>query len=406
MKIAILTLGTRGDVQPYAVLGKALKERGHEVVLSTAKNFESFIDSYGLDFSPVNADFQAMINSEERNKIKNKPWLAKKYMNEIVNPMMTDALSKFYDIAKKNDKVLFHSKTMADNFADQFPEKMIKTDVIPSTEPTSAFSNPILSYRFPHFLNRFSYILNELGLKMWTKPVREFRKNAGLPMKFKKPDLPTIYGISELLLPKPIDYPKNSYFTGFWFDNYSCELSQDLLEFISSGDKPLLITFGSMPFDSKINISELVTDLAKQSNLRIIVVKGWGFADTNKPDENSSIKVIDTAPFDKLLPLIRAVVHHGGVGTTAMCLKAGKPFWVCPVLYPLGDQFFWGKISYQKGVALYPQRLAKMTKKIFVENIKELIENKRLYVKATEIAEKLSNENGIENAIKIIEMLP
>ena len=48
MKIALLTLGTRGDVQPFAVLGKALQQRGHKVTLSSAKNFASLADSYGL----------------------------------------------------------------------------------------------------------------------------------------------------------------------------------------------------------------------------------------------------------------------------------------------------------------------------------------------------------------------
>ena len=404
MKIAILTLGTRGDVQPYAVLGKGLQERGHDVVLSTAKDFETFVQSYGLNFVQVDADFQAMIHSEERNKIKNKPWLARKYMNEHVNPMMKDALSKFYDIAQASDKVLFHSKTMADNFADQFPEKMIKTEIIPSNEPTSAFSNPILSWPpIPPILNKFSYKLNELSLKMWTKPVQEFRQSTGLPTDFAKPDLPTLYGISELLLPKPVDYPDRSYFTGFWFENSTSELSQDLRDYISNGDAPLLITFGSMPFDNNINISALIASAAKQVNVRIIVVRGWGLIDTKELDENPDIKVIDAAPFDQLFPLVRAVVHHGGVGTTAMCLRAGKPFWICPVLYPLGDQFFWGRISYEKGVALYPQRLEKMTAKRFVENIEALIENKSLYATAEAIAEKLSHENGVQNAINIIE---
>ena len=72
MNIAILTLGTRGDVQPYAVLGKALKERGHEVVLSTAKNFESLIESYGLNFLPVEADFQALLSSGEGDEVRKK----------------------------------------------------------------------------------------------------------------------------------------------------------------------------------------------------------------------------------------------------------------------------------------------------------------------------------------------
>lgn len=404
MKIAILTLGTRGDVQPYAVLGKALQERGHEVVLATAKNFDSFIESYGLDFVAVNADFQAMINSEERNKIKHKPWLAKKYIKEIVNPMMRDALIKFYEVSKKSDLVLFHSKTMADNFADQFPDRMIKTDVIPSVEPTSAFSNPILSWPpVPRFLNKYSYKINEWSLKMWTKPVHEFRQRVGLPKKFKKPKLPSLYGISESLLPIPDDYPKNSFFTGFWFDNASNGLDQDLLDFISHEQAPLLITFGSMPFDSKVNVPELIHGVANQLKVRIIVVRGWGLVDTKGFQHDPNIKIIDAAPYDQLFPLVKAVVHHGGIGTTAMCLKAGKPFWVCPVLYPLGDQFFWGKIAYQKGVAVYPKILKKMTQQKFLANVEELLYNQSLYTRAKVIADDLSKENGIQNAVDIIE---
>jgi len=63
--IAILTLGTRGDVQPYAVLGQALKARGHQVTLATAQNFRQLVLSYGIDFVPVEADFQALLASEE-----------------------------------------------------------------------------------------------------------------------------------------------------------------------------------------------------------------------------------------------------------------------------------------------------------------------------------------------------
>ncbi|MBD0377303.1 MAG: glycosyltransferase [Flavisolibacter sp.] len=50
MKIALLTLGSRGDVQPYAILGQTLKQQGHQVTLSTAKNFETLVRSYRINF--------------------------------------------------------------------------------------------------------------------------------------------------------------------------------------------------------------------------------------------------------------------------------------------------------------------------------------------------------------------
>lgn len=78
MKIAILTLGTQGDVQPFAILGEALMKRGHQVTLSTAKNFSGLVESYGIDFLPVEADFYAFLNSDEGKKMMKNPFRAKK----------------------------------------------------------------------------------------------------------------------------------------------------------------------------------------------------------------------------------------------------------------------------------------------------------------------------------------
>lgn len=219
MKIAILTLGTRGDVQPYAVLGQALQERGHDVVLSTAKNFEKLVSSYGLRFVPVDIDFQELIESDEAKKIMKNPFRMKKYLRDTIFPKMSDAFQTFYELAEENDKVLFHVKTLCDYFADHFPGKMIKADVIPASEPTSAFPNPVFSaFGLPAFMNKLTYRLTELGIKMWKKPILAIREKAGLSPAFVKQSLPSLYGISEWVLPKPADYPSNSFFTGFWLD--------------------------------------------------------------------------------------------------------------------------------------------------------------------------------------------
>src|SRR6185503_5210776 len=99
MKIVILTLGTRGDVQPYTVLGQALKKRGHNVALSTGKNFEGLAKKYNLEFEPVEADFQALINSDEGKAMMKNPFLARRHFKTIVQPMMVSALKRFYEIS-------------------------------------------------------------------------------------------------------------------------------------------------------------------------------------------------------------------------------------------------------------------------------------------------------------------
>ncbi len=404
MKIAIFTLGTRGDVQPYAVLGRALKLCGHEVVLSTAKNFESLVKSYGLEFVPVDADFQALLDSEEGKKIRKNPFLAKKQLNKFVYPMMADAFATFYALTKTSDRVLFHVKTMADNFADQFPDKMIEANVIPAIQPTKAFANPVFSFlSLPTFMNKFTYKITEWGLKMWTKPVNDFRSSVGLPLKFVKPVLPSIYGVSEFFLQKPADYPVNSFFTGFWSDESGAELTKGVIDFINQGEPPLLITFGSMPFDSTLDLKVLIKSVSEKCNTRIILIKGWGLTDVSDLENSPNIKTIDSAPYDKLIPLVKAVVHHGGIGTMAACLKAGKPFLTCPILYPLGDQVFWGKIAVEKGVGLKPLPLKKMTADSFISSIQILLSDNRLYEHAEQLSKHLIKEDGVAKAIKLIE---
>lgn len=404
MKIALLTLGTRGDVQPYAVLGQALKRQGHQVTLSTAKNFEPLVKSYDLDFAPVDADYQSLLDSEEGKRMMRNPFRARKHLSKLVYPMMFDSLTTFYKLARKSDKVLYHIKTLADNFADQFPERMIRANVIPVLEPTKEFINPVLSaLPLPSFLNKLSYKLTELGLSMWHKPINQFREEARLPIKRAKVHVPSIYGVSSHFLQRPDDYPIDSQFTGFWTNTSAEVLEQDVIDFIHQGEPPLLLTFGSMPFNSKLNLPEILKRLTQKLNIRLIVVKGWGLNDIKELEENSSLKIIASAPYDKLLPLVKAAIHHGGIGTVAACLHAGKPFLGCPVLYPLGDQHFWSTVAFKKGVALKPIPLKKISEGLLIDNVKALLRTEYLYKNSSQLMEKLQTENGVLNAINIIE---
>ena len=404
MKIAVLTLGTQGDVQPFAILGQALKKQGHQVTLSTAKNFEALVKSYDLDFLPVDADFQEFLNSDEGKKMMKNPFRAKKNLSTWVYPMIFNSMKTFYTLSKESDRVIFHVKTMADYFADQFPEKMIRANVIPAIEFTREFINPVFSaFSLPSFFNGLSYKLSDLGLRMMMRPVHEFRKDAGLPLKFKRPVLPSIYGISEHFLPKPKDYPLKSHFTGFWTTSSTKELDKDITDFISKGTPPLLITFGSMTFDTKMDLPNAINTLSKDLNVRVIVVKGCGFNNTQKLEENPNIKVISSAPYDKLFPHVKAVINHGGIGTIAACLIAGKPFFSCPVLYPVGDQHFWASIGYKKGVALKPVALKSMTEELLIRKAKRLLATETLYLKSMELSKKIRSENGVEKAIELIE---
>ncbi|HET9744250.1 MAG TPA: glycosyltransferase, partial [Chitinophagaceae bacterium] len=344
--------------------------------------------------------------SEEGKKMMSNPFSARKHLNRLIYPMMRDAMFKFHLLSKENEVVLFHVKAMADYYADGLNCKFIRTNVVPAIEPTREFINPIVSFSgLPSFMNRLSYKLSDLGMKMMSKPIKQFRQSIGLNEKHTKLNLPSIYGLSNYFLSRPKDYPADSYYTGFWFENSKVELEKELAGFISNGEPPLLLTFGSMPSKSKLNLPKALQRITKELNTRLVVIKGWGLENTEELQNNPAIKVVESAPYDKLMPHIKAAVHHGGIGTVAECLRAGKPFLTCPVLYPLGDQHFWGTVAYKKGLGLRPIPLKKLDEDKLVAAVRELLNNKQLYANSQKIMEQLKGEDGVANAINVIESI-
>ena len=110
---------------------------------------------------------------------------------------------------------------------------------------------------------------------------------------------------------------------------------------------------------------------------------------------------IDAAPHDWLFPRMAAVVHHGGAGTTAEGLRAGKPAVICPT--SINDQAFWGRRLHALGAAPEPVPQRKLEAGALLRAIRAAVADDRMRRRAADLGGKVRAERGVARAVKIIE---
>lgn len=406
MRIALLTQGTRGDVEPFILLGKELKKQGHIVTVSAPSNFNKIILDAGLLSKPISIDVQKYLDSDEGKKmLMVNPFIIIRNLKKMIFPHIIESLDLYYSLCQNNDKIFYHTKTLCDCFSEYFPGKMIRAMLVPAVVRTSYFANPALSgfCLFKH-IPKQSYFIQDLTTVLFRKPIRKFLVSKNLKLTHKKyiEQIPFVYAVSELLLDKPKDYPTNTFFTGFWKDsNNNSHISPALEQFINNGQAPLVVTFGSMVHKKINKCIEILKEICLEKNERLIIVKGW-----NKSisiDQSETIFLVDTVPYDALFKRVKAVIHHGGIGTTAACLYAGTPMLILPVMYPVGDQMFWGEKAMEKGLAAQPLPLKNISKRKLEERINVLLKSNKIKSRCKEIKDQITNENGIANICNLLD---
>ncbi len=404
LKITICTIGSRGDIQPFLILGDYLSRQGHEVRVCSADMYSPMANKYQVEYVPFEGDYAKLVDNIELKKlIGGNPFKMKTALKQMVYPVLESSLDSFYKHSKWGDVVVYHPKSLVDSFGFLFPEKLIKAYVVPLFTPTKAFRSPILTFLpLPQCLNKLSYRITNSLICTVKAPVKNFYSRHNIQGKFKFIDTPIVYGISQVFLPRPVDYPSNHIFSGFWSRDQSHEeLDEAVKTFLNTKRKKLIITFGSMPYKSKININDFIWCLTDNLNINVLLVKAWGLKDHTIHTSNR-VLAIDRAPFEKLFPLADAVIHHGGAGTTAIALKAGIPMMICPILHPVGDQLFWGKQVERLGLGVAPIPLKKLTVNSLLKSVTQLIHTD-LSVNTKRVKVGIEKEDGLRSVLDFVE---
>lgn len=186
--------------------------------------------------------------------------------------------------------------------------------------------------------------------------------------------------------------------TGYYFfpHDESYNPPNELKAFLEAGKPPVCVSFGSMVHKNAEKVDKVIRESLKRTNNRGIILSGWGSA---KRESTDDLLYLESARHDWLLPKCKMVVHHGGAGTTSAALRAGIPQIVVPFM---ADQPFWGSRVHAIGVAPKPIRVNQLSVDRMVRAMAE-VESKAILERAQAAGQRIGNEDGVMNAVKLIE---
>ncbi len=416
MRIAVIAMGSRGDVQPYVALGKGLQQAGHTVRLLTHENYAAFVAAHGLDFWPMRGDVQAVVESPEMQALLDKGnFLAitvhtAKLAKEAALHWAEDGLAGCQD----SDLILAGMGGMnaGISLAEKLGIPFVQAPVVPFT-PTAAFPGAL----FPRSVGRLGGAANRISHHLMRQIMWQGFRGAdnaarkqvlGLPPApfwgpYRSPTLhnqPVLCGVSPSVISKPADWGVNAHMTGYWFVDAEDDWTPPpaLADFLVAGPPPVAIGFGSMSNRNPAEMTRLIVDAVKKAGQRAVLLSGWqGLATAALPD---SILMIESAPHAWLFPRMAATVHHGGAGTTAAGLRAGVPSLVVPFF---GDQPFWGQRIADLGVGPAPIPRKRLTVDNLAQAIGRMTTDGEIQRRAEQLGASIRAEDGVARVVELLQ---
>lgn len=411
MRAFISTFGTRGDIEPYAALAERLVAEGHSAVLAAPGAYRPMVEGTGVSFAASGDAMHEVMRAGMADL--GGPGDALR-MARRMSAAMRESLTEQWRAAQDAGPtvVISHPKALAGfHIAERLDVPFVASLPLPFVTPTRAFAIPFLARRLPGPINRLSYQFNRFTAVAYGGMINRFRHDElGLPRASRLSDYlrtrdarpaPVLYPFSRHLVPVPADYPASAHVTGWWFrDAPEWTPPSDLEAFLAGSDPVVYIGFGSMGFGRKAaERGAAVLGAVRRAGVRAIVARGWGGVDLEASDD---VLVVDEVPHAWLFPRVTAVVHHGGSGTTAAGLRAGKPTLICPVL---GDQPFWGARVHERGVGPRPLPLRTATADRLAERIAELVGSPAMASRAEELGALIRSEDGTGAAVAALERI-
>lgn len=415
MLIAIVTIGSRGDVQPYVALGRGLHGAGHRVRVVTHERFAGFVRDRGLDFAPLAGDPRAIVESPEGQAVLSggrNPVTFARHIRRLAAPLVEqfarDMLAACADVdALITAPLPFFAVSSVAEKRGIFCCGAYLQPVTP-TRRFAQFAVPA-RLRLGGTLNRLSFqIVDALTWQLFRPLTNRYRREKlGLPPLPLRGSLvqagerfPILYGYSPLVVPRPPDWGDEVAVTGYWFLDRpeGWQPPAELAAFLAAGPPPVYVGFGSMSSGDPVETTRLVLRALDMAGRRGIVLTGWrGLSRAGLP---ASVYAVEDVPHDWLFPRMAAVVHHGGAGTTGAALRFGVPSIVVPTFV---DQPFWAERVHALEASPPPIPRGTLSAERLASAIRLATTSPRIRARAVEIGRIIRAEDGVARAVDAFE---
>lgn len=363
MNITIITAGTLGDIIPYLSIGIFLSNKKHNVKLMVDKDFRDMFPDNNIKYFYFFDPYKLRNNKKSENIINSGS--NKDFITEIgKNNLLFHFLEDCKNAAHGSDIILYGNLGFAaPHLAEAFNYLAIPISLTPTYVSHNFPSmNKNFPYPFKKILNYSSHIYSEVmfwkeikkTVNLWREKSLNIKPINSLFyfLKIRKTKVPFIYLFDEKVFPRPNDWPNHAHIVGYVGEipenlknNKTKQIKEKINNFISSGETPIVITFGPAWKYNKIDLLDICINSISKSNKRAIIINPY--LEKDYCYLNKNILTVSYISYIWLFPKVKTIIHHGGRGVTHDSIFSGTPSFGIPLF---GDQFIWSKclINLQK----------------------------------------------------------
>jgi UDP:flavonoid glycosyltransferase YjiC (YdhE family) len=353
MKFVLVSYGTRGDVEPSVAVGRELLRRGHEVCLAVPPNLVGLAESVGLAAVAYGPDLQVMLDAHRNfwTRFFRNFWKVQDLIRlwreawEPRNQCWGEMSTTLTSLAGGAD-LLFTGLVFeepAANVAEYYGIPLVTLHYFPLR-----VNGQLLPF-LPSPLTRTAMTVHEWLYWRVTKQVEDAqRRELGLAKatdpasrRIAERGSLEIQAYDEVCFPglaaEWAKFDGRRPFVGALTMELPTDADEEVLSWIAAGTPPIFFGFGSMPVESPVDTLAMISAACGQLGERALVCAAG--TDFSRVPHFEYVKVMDTVDYATAFPACRAVVHHGGAGTTALGLRAGVPQLILSTDL---DQTLWG----------------------------------------------------------------